>query len=313
MTLNKTFILYLVSNKTNGKLYIGWTGDIAEQRWNEHCSSAKYGSKYYFHNAIRKYTRDGFDWNVMKSFTSDNEAKEEEKKCIAIYKEFGYTLYNMTDGGEGITGYKFSEESKQKMSKSHIGLQSGENSPNFGTSLSEETKRKIGLKNKGRALSEEQKQNISNGQTGEKHHRFGKHLTEDHKQKLSENTKGKHNSPNTEFKKGENIGENNAMALIKNYQSLEIRNKWATTNYTVAHLADEYNVSKGTIRAIINNITWKISEEEHLKFKEIRKQKLLDINIAIKNKYNTGNYTQKQLAIEYNLGETTINKIIYNK
>ena len=50
-----------------------------------------------------------------------------------------------------------------KMSKTHIGVQSGKNHPLFGKHHSEESKKKMSEKLKGRTLSEETKQKIRHG------------------------------------------------------------------------------------------------------------------------------------------------------
>ena len=51
-------------------------------------------------------------------------------------------LINLTDGGEGVSGYKFSEESKRKQSISHTGKKRG--------TPTEETKEKIRKSNLGK-------------------------------------------------------------------------------------------------------------------------------------------------------------------
>lgn len=68
-------------------------------------------------------------------------------------------------------GWKHSEESKHKISEANKGKKR--------QPFSEETKRKLSEANKGKIISEEQKE------------------------KISAAMKGKHNSPNTEFKKGQ--------------------------------------------------------------------------------------------------------------
>ena len=90
-------------------------------------------------------------------------------------------LRNLTDGGEGLTGRKHSEESKLKMSNS----KKGRISKLRGKPLSEETKRKLSLSpgvrsNLGKKFSEEHKSKISLahigkiGMPGEKNPMFGK-------------------------------------------------------------------------------------------------------------------------------------------
>lgn len=48
----------------------------------------------------------------------EGDGCEAERKWIKEYRDRGYDLVNNTDGGEGILGFTFSEESRQKMSRS---------------------------------------------------------------------------------------------------------------------------------------------------------------------------------------------------
>ena len=248
------FSLYLVSNKTNGKLYVGWTGRGIETRLDEHCSKAKNGSKLYFHKALCKYGRKGFDWNVMKTFSTIEEVKQAEIDWIATLKEMGYELYNLTDGGEGTIGRICSDEARQNYSNAAKRRILSEETKQklreyrIGIPLSDANKKLLSELYKGKPKSKEHCQNISKGLTGIK-------LSAETKQKIS--------------------GENNHKALLKNKDAPIIRTLYATTNYTVKQLAKEYKVSKDCITDIIYNRTWKISEEEHMKLKETRKQNLL--------------------------------------
>lgn len=73
--------------------------------------------------------------------------------------------------------FKYSSESKQKMSESHKGKK-----PNLGKKWSEETKRKISEKLKGRKLSEEICRKLSESKKGKKYKPF----SEETKRKMSE-------------------------------------------------------------------------------------------------------------------------------
>lgn len=84
-------------------------------------------------------------------------------------------LVNATWGGEGVSGYHFSEDEKEKMSKSHIGIQSKENHPMWGKNprdyMSEEAKRERDRK-AGESLK------------GKNNPRYGVHLSNETKEKL---------------------------------------------------------------------------------------------------------------------------------
>ena len=90
---------------------------------------------------------------------------------------------------------------------------SGENHPNYGKHLSDETKRKISESHKGKTLSDEHKKNLSESHKGKtlsdetkkklsESHK-GKTLSDEHKKNLSESHKGKTLSDETKKKLSE--------------------------------------------------------------------------------------------------------------
>jgi group I intron endonuclease len=85
---------------------------------------------------------------TIKDSLSEEDAFKYEKYFISLIGriENGGTLTNLSDGGEGQSGFKFSEESKKKMSDSR----KGDKNYMFGKSHTDETKLKISLSNKGR-------------------------------------------------------------------------------------------------------------------------------------------------------------------
>lgn len=88
---------------------------------------------------------------------TEREALDLEIYCIALYGRINTgtgILRNLTDGGEGACGIKFSEETKRKLSE-----------VNVGKKLSDETKAKISKARKGRSLKEETKQKIGEANT----------------------------------------------------------------------------------------------------------------------------------------------------
>lgn len=59
--------IYKYTNKINGKIYIGLSNDI-QRRKNEHLTKANANDKVYFHQAIRKYGINNFDFEVLETF-----------------------------------------------------------------------------------------------------------------------------------------------------------------------------------------------------------------------------------------------------
>lgn len=101
--------IYKITNKTNGKIYIGQTTRTIEERWAEHirnsnCPSAtEYPNK--FHRAIRKYSSGGFIVEQVEEIKSNSFSRLKQKldkaeiKWISHYdsKNKGY---NSTYGGD---------------------------------------------------------------------------------------------------------------------------------------------------------------------------------------------------------------------
>ena len=60
----------------------------------------------------------GFNAEICSHWNTENEALEHEKFLIACFKDIGIPLVNMTDGGEGTSGWIPSENWRNKKSKS---------------------------------------------------------------------------------------------------------------------------------------------------------------------------------------------------
>jgi hypothetical protein len=101
------------------------------------------------------------------------EACQKEKEFITLYGRINLgtgTLANMTNGGEGTFGLKWSEESKLNNSA----RQKEEKAYWFNKRFTNEHKEKIGNSLKGRPVSKKTREKISNSLKGEKHPQYGK-------------------------------------------------------------------------------------------------------------------------------------------
>lgn len=143
------FLVYNISNKINGKKYVGITTKSLEERMYLHISQAGKNSKknMLIAKAILKYGKDNFSISLLEECDSKEEMLEREKFWISDLDTYK-SGYNMTLGGEGLFGFKHSEETKSKMSERMMG--NNYNKGHFkGRNHSEETKKKISLKNSG--------------------------------------------------------------------------------------------------------------------------------------------------------------------
>lgn len=107
----------------NGKAYLGITNHAPEQRWGGHLYSALKNSKLAIHCAIRKYGWDNFKKEVLVEGTFAY-VKDLEVKAIAVFNTFAPNGYNLTKGGDGITGvtFKHTDEAKAKISAASLSM-----------------------------------------------------------------------------------------------------------------------------------------------------------------------------------------------
>ena len=103
----------------NGKVYIGQTSRTLKQRQTEHNTKAKNGNTRAVYGALRKYNMVGtFELIEIDTADTKEELCEKEIGYILMYRsierEYGY---NRTIGGEGVKGYVYTEEEREKQSQ----------------------------------------------------------------------------------------------------------------------------------------------------------------------------------------------------
>ena len=64
---------------------------------------------------------DGITMKIVSRFETEKEAFEHEKELIQFYKAKGCNLVNLTEGGSGPFGYKFSDERRELIRKRMTG------------------------------------------------------------------------------------------------------------------------------------------------------------------------------------------------
>ena len=144
--------IYQITNTVNGKIYIGKTIRTIEERFQRHTYNANAKIQTHLYNAMRKYGKEAFTVTELESgFDNEESLNEAEVRYIAELNP----QYNMTEGGEGISGLKHSSETKRKMSDAKKGKK-----------FSEEHKRKLSDAHKGKPKSEETKRRMSDAKKG---------------------------------------------------------------------------------------------------------------------------------------------------
>ena len=92
--------IYLITNKENGKQYVGKTAHSIENRWKEHCKNFQYlRDNMPLHKAMLKYGQDCFSIEEIEQCENE-KLDEREQYWISYYDTYGKG-YNATLGGEG--------------------------------------------------------------------------------------------------------------------------------------------------------------------------------------------------------------------
>lgn len=127
-------IIYLITNKVNGKQYVGQTIHTLEERWANHCS--KNSGCVALKRAIDKYGKNVFDKTVIDTASSRKELDEKEKFWIKALNTMSPNGYNLTTGGDRP---HLSEESIEKIRVANTGRKhSDETRKNISQSLKEQ-------------------------------------------------------------------------------------------------------------------------------------------------------------------------------
>lgn len=244
--MSMPYFVYKITNIKNNKIYIGKTNDL-EKRWYHHIYNALIKNEAtYFYNSIRKYGALNFKIETIEECDSEVLALDKEKYWIAILncrdRKIGY---NMTDGGDGVSGLIHTEKSKNKQRQKMR-----------GRILTEEHKVKISIGNMGKTQTEEAKQKISTANKGENNGMFGKTPLKESKQKMSEFQSNRVRKPLTEDHK------NALKKACKNQDHsfripIEIKNEivqlYASGNYTKRQLAEKFNLKYNSVVKIIRS------------------------------------------------------------
>lgn len=157
--------VYVITNNVNGKNYVGVSIE-PDKRWKDHKYASK-KSEYPIYKAMRKYGVDKFSFKIICWADNFKAALKIEMDS----RRLGLGSYNQTMGGEGIAGYRHTDEAKAKISEAHSGLiRTPEMKKKISDTLSgvpriwqasEKTLQIMSTAMSGRTLAEETRQKIS--------------------------------------------------------------------------------------------------------------------------------------------------------
>ena len=136
--------IYLIKNNVSGSVYVGQTRYSLSKRFSAHITESK-NPKVKLHKAISAYGKESFTIETLEECDSTN-LDERERFWISLLNP----EYNMTLGGDGgILGYRHTQESKDKISKSLRGKNAGSKNGFYGKTHSDEQKKAWSKSRKG--------------------------------------------------------------------------------------------------------------------------------------------------------------------
>lgn len=212
----------------------------------------------------------GFTVEMVAEDISEQEAFRIEIETIHLRRQEGCVLANMTDGGEGCSGYSPSPETREK-----------QRAANLGKVLPAETLAKISAANSGRIPTEETRRKLSASRSGRRArsydatirhwvHEDGRTMQSTKHDMIlthggspgvwSEVANGKRRSTrgwritgNEHLFTGPAKGEMSAVSRATESQVIAIR----ASSATVRALAAEHGLAVGTVHAIRKGLTWR--------------------------------------------------------
>jgi group I intron endonuclease len=203
-------IVYLLTNKIDGKRYVGITTKSLEKRFAQHVSMANSNvrtSRQLIVRAIKKHGESNFIAEILEMCEDKETLCEREMHWIETLKTRanfeGHNGYNLTDGGEGLRGYIASDETRELMRKAHLKENLSDTSRQAisvaarrryfdGHGAHMRSRRKRGEQHpfykrtwrKDFTVTQETREKISRASTGKK-------LSEEHKRSISDSLRGR--------------------------------------------------------------------------------------------------------------------------
>ena len=169
--------IYKATCKANGKGYVGFDSNWPKRIEDHRLVAGRKGHGYRFHAAIRKHGWDAFEWEALYQ-------SRDLEHCISVMEPYfirshgtfvGVAGYNLTLGGEGGTGHRVSEEARRRIGDKHRGkaITDEQREKNRASSLAMHAslsaeKKELMRKNAGRKLSAETRAKMSAAKLGRK-------------------------------------------------------------------------------------------------------------------------------------------------
>jgi hypothetical protein len=185
---DRQWLVYVLTDpRTEEVRYVGVTVRGLNRRLNEHVSRARTGARSYRDSWIRQLLALGLRPDISRvGFAWDDDWVEAEQRWVAHYRAAGARLTNLTDGGEGNSGYVPSEETRAKWRAARRGKKyaPGRVPAMLGKHHTEEARAAIAAASASRKQTDAAKAKISAA-------RKGKPLSKEHVEKMAAAKRGR--------------------------------------------------------------------------------------------------------------------------
>lgn len=180
-----TYSIYVIENDVNDLKYVGITQYSLKRRFTEHKRKVKRGIHTKLYNAMRQFGVDKFHIRLLENDIPFSDGADKECYYINLFNSFN-NGYNMTLGGKGVVGYKFTDDVRKKISL---------NSLRNAQMYTPERNLKISLAQRGVPKTKEHCQKLSLARLGKfkgcENSFYGKHHTSESIQKIRVGKKSK--------------------------------------------------------------------------------------------------------------------------
>lgn len=244
--------------------YIGRTSESLDVRLKKHKNNAKY-TKIKNHRVcwILKYVDDIEIFIIEDNIETFEDSCHKEIYYISLYRQ-KCELINETNGGDGgCPGYKHTEEAKKKIGDRHRGKKISEEQREYmrNRTVTKETKKKLSDIMKVVMVGE------GNPMYGRKRpdiielnkQRTGYKMKEEVKKKMSECRTGEKNA---NYKTGKYTKENKLkhkrVYKLTKEDVIKMRELWETGNYKIyREIGNLFGISETYVSAVIRRVKWK--------------------------------------------------------
>lgn len=153
------FYVYVLYRPDGRPFYVGKGSGRRVHLHDWNARSGKVSAQPQLYRTIAKIRKNGGEFCAEIVFRSDSEevAFSEEKRLVALYGR--NSLCNLTNGGEGVSGMVWADERRKAWSEKLKG-----NQHLLGHKMSEESKKKISIGNRGQKRSDEARANMRRAQ-----------------------------------------------------------------------------------------------------------------------------------------------------